>query len=158
MLKVKENTQTILAIFSSILWIYLIVISFIGNDFLSLTGLFVSALICVIYFIMGTSVDGKIGLGMPIINPMVITFILWCVSFVIAYNTREGAKLEDFIMGLHPGQFWTIILFWLGTFITLGVSYAKYFDTYIMPEERWNTFLKEVEIAKEKVENEDYID
>ncbi len=158
MLQVKDSTQTALAIISSLLWIYLIVVSTIGNDFLSLTGLFAAALISGIYFIMGTSVDGKIGLGMPIINPLLITLTLWCVSFVIAYKSRTFVDPKNFILGFHPGQFWIIIVFWLGTFLTLGYSFARYFDSYILPDDRWDTFIKEVELAKANKDNEEYID
>jgi len=137
-----------LAVASALLWTLLAAISWIGDDRLSLVGMMAGGVLAAVYFVMGATVRGRIGVAAPLVFPMLVTLGLWFAAFVIACSTR-GAT-ESFILGLHPGQFWTILLFWLASFAAMTGAYAVCFDTYLLRDEDWEAFLAEVAETKNK--------
>ena len=151
MIPIKDKTKDILNVFGALLWVFLVVVSWIGSPDLGYIGLLAAALLCVIYFILGTIVKGKIGGIVPLIYPILIMALLWIIAFTIAYTTR-GQATDTWILGLHPGQFWSLLLYWIGTLLTSVLGYALYFDKYILPDENWQAFLNEVKQAKNKRE------
>lgn len=152
MIKITEKMQTNLIIISSILWIYIVIASWIGYETLLITGLIAASLISSIYFVLGATVNNKIEPAFILFVPIILTFILWSVSFILVFKTKGFT--ENFIMGMHPGQFYSAVIFWLGTFIFHGITYAVFFDKYIFSEANWNNFIEEVEKTKKNKKSE----
>ena len=148
MLEVSDRARDVLAALSALLWAFLVVVCWIGHDLLSVIGMVAAGVIAAVYFIMGATVRGRLGVTVPLVFPLLITLGLWSSSFVIAYATR--GQSDVFIAGLHPGQFWTMLLFWIGSFVALVVSYSTYFDTYLLRPDDWEAFLAEVEQMKQQ--------
>ena len=143
MIPITDRLRDILNILGAALWVVLVVVSWIGTPLTAYIGLIAVAMLGGIYFILGTTVRGKIGSFVPLLYPALIMAVLWIVAFTIAYRTR-GQSTTAWILGLHPGQFWALLFFWIGTFVTCMVSYALHFDRYLLPEGEWAAFLKEV--------------
>jgi len=152
MIPIPEKTQDVLHVSGALLWIFLVVVSWTGYPVLAYAGLLATALLGVLYFILGTTVKGKTGIVVPLIYPCLTMTVFWIIAFTAAYSTR-GRSTETWIVGLHPGQFWTLLFFWIGTFLTSTLSYALYFDTYIFPEGEWESFLEKVNKMKMKKDN-----
>ncbi len=147
MFEIKDKAQDVLVVTSTLLWVFLVIVSWIGNPIMSYLGLIAGCVLIGVYFILGATVKGKIGGKVPLIYPIIIMFILWAAAFTIVYLTR-GKPTDTWILGLHPGQFWSILLVWIGGGLTSILGYALYFDKYLLPEDVWEDFLKEVEQAK----------
>ncbi len=148
MLTISEKSMNILSLLSAILWIYLIVALWTTNETLIFISFIACTIIAVILFIQGNVINNTIGIKAPLLYPIFISLILWIIPFVISYSTK--GKTEPFILGMHPAQFWIILLFWIGSFIVISLSYYQYFDKYILTDESWNSFLEEVEKSKEQ--------
>jgi len=147
MIEIKDKTQDALVLISSLLWVFLVIASWIGGARLAYLGLIAGCLLTSVYFILGATVRGKLGSGVPLLYPILLMLLLWVVAFTIVFRTR-GQVTESWIFGLHPGQFWSIVLFWIGGGLTSLLGYAIYFDKYLLPEDVWQNFLKEVEQTK----------
>ena len=143
MISITDRIRDVLNILGAALWVVLVVVSWIGTPLTAYIGLLAVAMLSGIYFILGTTVRGKIGSLVPLLYPALIMAVLWIVAFTIAYRTR-GQSTTAWILGLHPGQFWPLLFFWAGTFVTSMVSYALYFDRYLLPDGEWEAFLNEV--------------
>jgi len=143
MIPITDKIRDVLNILGAALWVVLVVVSWIGTPLTAYIGLLAVAMLSGIYFILGTTVRGKIGTLVPLLYPAFIMAVLWIVAFTVAYSTR-GQSTNAWILGLHPGQFWALLFFWIGTFLTCMVSYALYFDSYLLPDGEWEAFLKEV--------------
>lgn len=154
MFEIKDKAQDVLVVTSTLLWVFIVIASCIGSSFLGYLGLIAGCVLVGIYFILGATVKGKIGIKVPLLYPLLIMFVLWVAGFTIAYLTR-GIKTESWILGLHPGQFWSILLVWIGGGLTLILGYALYCDKYLFPEDAWEDFLKEVEKNKSNMGSED---
>ena len=152
MIPITDKHRDILNIFGAALWVVLVVVSWIGTPMTAYIGLLAVALLSGIYFILGTTVRGKIGSFAPLIYPTLIMTVLWIVAFTLVYRTR-GQSTHAWILGLHPGQFWALLFFWVGTFVTCMASYALYFDRYLLPDGEWEVFLKEVKKSQASGEN-----
>ena len=147
MISITEKTRDILNALGALLWLILVIVSWIGYPWLSYCGLLAVAILGVIYFILGTSGRGAIGVKAPLVYPVLMTAVFWIIAFTVAFRTR-GQTATAWILGLHPGQFWTLLFFWTGTFLTSTLSYALYFDRYILPEDDWELFLEDVNKMK----------
>ncbi|MFC1607325.1 hypothetical protein ACFL47_05080 [Candidatus Latescibacterota bacterium] len=147
MIPVTDKTIDKLNMLAALLWIFLVIASWSGVPWITYCGLVSLALLGVIYFILGTTIKGNIGVPVPLVYPILIMALLWIIAFTVAYTTR-GQHTERWIIGMHPGQFWTLLFFWFGSFLTSMVSYVMYFDSYLLPEDEWKSFLREVEKMK----------
>ena len=147
MISITDRTRDILNVFGALLWALLVVVSWIGIPWLSYIGMLAVVVLSVIYFILGTSRRGRLGVLVPLIYPALTMAVLWIIAFTVAYTTR-GQSTNTWILGLHPGQFWPLLLFWIGTFMTSMVSYALYFDRYLLTDRDWETFLENVKKIK----------
>lgn len=153
MISITDKTRDILNVLGALLWIFILIVSWIGVPILSYIGLLAVALLSIIYFILGTTVRGKIGVIVPMIYPLLPMVVFWIIAFTAAYKTR-GQSTDTWIIGLHPGQFWPLLFFWIGTFLTSTLGYAIYFDKYLLPGDDWETFLEEVKKMKKDTRNE----
>lgn len=144
---VSSKLRDGLVVLSGFLWIYLVAVSWLKDDTLALTGLLAVSALVVIYFILGTTRGDRIGVGVPLIYPSLLTGACWAGAFVAAYLTR-GERM-DLILGMHPGMFFALLLFWVGSLVTCMLGYVIYFDKYLLPEEDWAAFLAEVERVKQ---------
>ena len=142
-----DKMRDILNALGALLWLVLVIVSWAGRPGLSYFGLFAVAILSVIYFILGTSGRGTIGVKVPLVYPVLMMTVLWVIAFTMAYRTR-GQAADSWILGLHPGQFWALLFFWIGTFLTSTLSYALYFDSHILPEDDWESFLEDVKKMK----------
>ena len=147
MIPISDKTRDILNLLGAMLWLVLVIVSMVGSTGFSYFGLLAVALLSVIYFILGTSGSGNIGVKVTLIYPVLMTAVFWIIAFTIAFKTR-GQATASWILGLHPGQFWTLLFFWIGTFLTSTLSYALFFDSHILPEEEWEVFLEDVNKMK----------
>ena len=147
MIPITDKTRDILNLLGAVLWLILVIVSLAGCPGYSYFGLLAVAILSVIYFILGTSGRGTIGVKVPLVYPVLMMAVFWVIAFTVAYRTR-GQPAAIWILGLHPGQFWTLLFFWIGTFLTSTLSYALYFDRYILPEDDWELFLEDVNKMK----------
>ena len=143
MIPISEKARDILNMLGALIWIALVAASWSGNPGLAFICLILAALLSGIYFVLGTSARGTAGVMVPLFYPILTMVVLWIIAFTAAYTSR-GKAAETWILGLHPGQFWPMLLFWIGTFMTSMVSYAVFFDRYILPDKTWEAFLDEV--------------
>jgi hypothetical protein len=143
MTTVTDKIRDILNTIGAVLWVLLVVFCWIDSPPSRYIGFLVVTLLGIIYFVLGITVEGRV----PLIYPILAMAVVRVIAFTIAYLTR-GRATDTWILGLHPGQFWAVILFWIGTFLTSMLGYALYFDRYILPDEKWESFLKEVEQVK----------
>ena len=148
MLKIDDAKVDILILLSSIFWILVVVFCWINIGVLHIISFALVCFIISIYFIVANIKNQKIGFVSPFIYPMFITVILWLIAFITAYETQ--GKTTYFIIGLHPGQFWVILLQWIGTFLTMVLFYALFFEKHFLTDDQWNSFLKEVEETKKR--------
>ncbi|MCX7634343.1 MAG: hypothetical protein N2Z74_01195, partial [Syntrophales bacterium] len=77
-----------------------------------------------------------------LIWPTLLNGIVQAIAFTLAYTTK-GQKM-DFILGMHPGFLGAMVFFWAGNFLTSTLSYWVLFDKYAVPEDEWQSFMKEV--------------
>ena len=153
MISITDKTRDILNFLGALLWIFIVIVSWIGVPGLAYIGLLAVVFLSVIYFILGTTVRGKIGVIVPLIYPLLPMVVFWIIAFTVAYTTR-GQSTTTWIVGMHPGQFWALLFFWIGTFLTSTLGYAIYFDKYLFPGDNWETFLEEVKKMKRDTQNE----
>lgn len=147
MLFLSEKMRTWLNVAGGVLWLVLIVTSFFpGKDAVNLAGLIAAAFLMGVYFILGTTVNNKIGSKVPLVYPILFMVLFWMLSFIIAYATK-GQKM-DLIFGLHPGAFWPMLLFWIGSLLTGTLGYFLYFDKYLLSDKDWEEFMEEVSHLK----------
>lgn len=153
MIPINDTIRNRLHILAAFLWIYIIAVSWSGSAYWGYTGYIAVTLIGIIYFILGTTLRGSIGVKIPLCYPILLMAVLWMIAFTGAWMTR-GTPADTWILGLHPGQFWALLCFWIGTQVTAALSYALYFDTHVLPEETWHEFLEEVRQQKTMSEKE----
>ena len=144
---ISDKGRDVLNVIAGLLWAVLVITCWIDNPLAQYFGFCVVTCLGVIYLTLGITAGPKI----PVVYPILLTAMLHLIAFTIAYSTR-GRPAEIWILGLHPGQFWVVLLFWLGTFLTTTLSYGLYFDKYIFPDDTWKDFLKEIEEMKAKTQ------
>ena len=144
MIRINDKMQDTLVLVSALLWVFLVVASWCGGTRLSYWGLIAGCLLTSVYFVLGATVKGRLGLGVPLLYPILLMLFLWVVAFSIVSGT-QGQASATWILGLHPAQFWSIVLYWIGGGLTSLLGYALYFDKYLLPDEVWQDFLREVE-------------
>ena len=154
MISISEKARDILNAVGAFIWLALVVVSWTGKPGFAYTGLILVVLLTGIYFVLGTSARGTIGVSVPLFYPILTMVVLWIIAFTVAYKTR-GKAATSWILGLHPGQFWPMLLFWVGTFMTSMVSYAVLFDRYMLPDKTWEAFLDEIKKSQSNRENHD---
>ena len=66
MILINEKTQDILHVTGALLWVFLVVASWFGSPISGYIGLLAAAVLSVVYFILGTTVQGKIGGIVPL--------------------------------------------------------------------------------------------
>lgn len=143
MITISQKARTIMHVVAAVLWVFMLIsAACVKADIMNLFGLYACTIVTVIYFILGTTINGKIGSTVPLFYPIILMGIFWIIGFTIAVLTK-GQKL-DLIMGFHPGVFGATIFFWIGTLITNAIGYFVFFDKYLLTEEKWDTFMKEV--------------
>jgi ABC-type Fe3+-siderophore transport system permease subunit len=149
-IKVSEKATTMLIVISSIVWLAIVILSFMGKSSVEagFVGLLLSVVIIFIYYFLGGVTRGEIDAGVPFLYPILINCVLMAIAYVIVYATK-GKEYSNFILGMHPGMFWSILIWWVGTLLTTTLSYYLFFNKSL-PEEDWDTFLKEVEDMKRR--------
>jgi hypothetical protein len=151
MILIGDKARDFLIVVAALLWAFIVYASWQGalskSNQLIYFGLLACAVLVVIYYIMGAVVGQKLSTAV-LIWPALLNGATQAIAFTIVYLTK-GEKL-DFILGMHPGYFGAIIFFWLGNFLTSTLSYWILFEKYAVPDEEWNTFMKEV-AAQEKI-------
>jgi hypothetical protein len=151
MILIGDKARDFLMVVAAFLWAFIVYASWQGalskSNQLIYFGLLACAVLVVIYYIMGAVVGQKLSTAV-LIWPALLNGATQAIAFTIVYLTK-GEKL-DFILGMHPGYFGAIIFFWLGNFLTSTLSYWILFEKYAVPDEEWNTFMKEV-AAQEKI-------
>ncbi len=146
MFQISDKARDVLVVLSAFLWGGLVIVSWIGNDLLSLAGLISASILMMIIFVLGTTVNNEMGKKIPLFYPIVLSAVFWVMAFLMAYTTR--GETSSFILGFHPGQFWSLLFFWIGGFGTVMLSYSLYFDTHCLPKKTWDTFIEEVQQIK----------
>lgn len=151
MFQISDKARDTLVVLSALLWVFLVIVSWIGNSALSLFGLITASFLMMTIFVLGTTVKNAMGISIPFLYPIVLSAVFWVAAFLLAYTTR--GETETFILGFHPGQFWSLLFFWIGGFGTVMLSYSQYFDSHCLPKESWDSFMEEVQQIKAKKEN-----
>jgi hypothetical protein len=145
MITIDDKKRDVLAVIMALLWAFVLYAAWSGainkNSDLIFYGMIASALIVFCFYLMGAITNEKMSIPV-LIFPVIINLVLWIIAFTMAYQTR-GQKM-DFILGMHPGMFGMIIIFWVGTMICTAVSFGLWFDKYYLPEAKWAEFQKEV--------------
>ncbi len=88
MFEIKDKAQDVLVVISTLLWVFIVIVSCIGSSFLGYLGLIAGCILIVVYFILGATVKGKTGLKVPLLYTLLIMFILLVAGFTIAYMNR----------------------------------------------------------------------
>jgi hypothetical protein len=151
MIPIEDKARDFLMVVAALLWAFILYASWQGalikSNQLIYFGLLACAALVVVYYVMGAVVNQKISMAV-LIWPVLMNGAVQAIAFTIVYMTK-GEKL-DFILGMHPGYFGAMVFFWLGNFLTSTLSYWILFEKCAVPDEEWNTFMKEV-AAQEKL-------
>ncbi len=136
-----------LVVIGAVCWVILIITCWIATPLSGFIGTITGSILMMTYFVMGTERKGKLNLKpVPFVYPILIQTIFWILSFIISYSML-GQPTNNFILGMHPGAFWPLALFWIGGLLTGTLSYFIFFDKYL-PDSDWDDFMKEVEQNK----------
>jgi hypothetical protein len=145
MFTISDKARDFLMILAALLWCFIVYASWQGalnkDNQLIYLGLLACAALVVVYYVMGAAINQKISMTV-FIWPVLMNGITQAIAFTIIYMTK-GENL-NFIMGMHPGFFGAIVFFWLGNFLTSTLSYVVFFNKSVLPDETWDTFMKEV--------------
>ncbi len=148
MIKMNEKKIDKLILISSIFWLSVVILCWINYGILHVISFVLVSLIITIYFIVANIRNQQIGFMKPILFPMLTAVAFWIAAFSIAFYTQ--GKTTYYILGLHPGQFWVILLQWIGTFASLTLFYTVSFDKHYLSDADWDRFLQEVADVKKK--------
>ena len=143
---ISEKTVAALTILSAILWILLVVFSWMGGLDAALAGLLTGAALMFVYFILGVPIQGKINFLVPFIYPICTNLVIWVVAFILVYVTR--GQSTGLILGMHPGFLSAMGVFWIGTLLSSTLAWRLFFSKEYLPDSDWDAFMKEVERAK----------
>jgi hypothetical protein len=145
MIAITDKMRDILMVIAALCWAFVIYASWVGglakDDQLIYFGLLAGAVLTVIYYLMGAVVNEKMSAS-TLIWPVVINGILQAIAFTIVYATK-GQKMS-FILGMHPGFFAAMVLFWIGNFVTATLAYLQLFGSRAVPDKEWEEFQKEI--------------
>ncbi len=145
MINVGDRARDVLIVLAAVAWAFVVYASWEGalskNHPLIYYGLLVCAVLTVIYYLMGAVINEKMTAS-TLVYPVLLNGALQAVAFTMIYLTK-GQKM-DFILGMHPGFFGAMVFFWLGSFLTSTLSYPTFFEKHVLPEEKWQAFLREV--------------
>jgi len=139
----------VLIVLAALAWAFVVYASWEGalskNHPLIYIGLLVCAALTVIYYLMGAVINEKMSTS-TLVYPVILNGVFQAVAFTMIYLTK-GQKM-DFIFGMHPGFFGAMVFFWLGSFLTSTLSYPAFFEKHVLPDEKWQAFLKEVQATQ----------
>ena len=139
----------------ALLWAFVLYAAWSGainkNADLIYYGMIASAFIVVCFYLLGAITNNKMSY-VVLIYPIVFNLACWIIAFTMAYQTK-GQKM-DFILGMHPGMFSAIIVFWIGTMICTSLSLGIWFNKYFLPDDKWAEFQKEVSQLKKYIKEE----
>ncbi len=145
MIPIEDKARDFLMILAAVLWAFIVYASWQGalskSNQLIYLGLLACAVLVVVYYVMGAVVNQKLPTAV-LVWPVLLNGITQAIAFTIIYMTK-GEKL-DFILGMHPGFFGAMVFFWLGNFATSTLSFWVLFKKYAVPDDEWDTFMKEV--------------
>ena len=145
MITIDDKKRDVIMVINALLWAFVLYACWAGainkDSQLIYYGLLASAFIVVCFYLMGAVTNDKMAIPV-LIFPVIANCVCWLVAFTIAYQTK-GQKM-DFILGMHPGMFAMIIIFWVGTMICTSLSFGLFFNKYYLPDEKWAEFEKEV--------------
>jgi len=145
MISIGDKARDILMLISAFCWFFVIYASWVGgankDNQLIYFGLLACAVLTVVYYMMGAVINEKLPTSV-LVWPILLNGIFQAIAFTIVYNTK-GVK-ADFILGMHPGFFGAMVFFWLGNFVTSTLSYILLFSSKVVPDEEWESFMKEV--------------
>lgn len=145
MIPITDKMRDILMVVSALCWAFVIYASWAGglakDNQLIYFGLLASAVLTVVYYLMGAVVNEKMSTSI-LIWPVLLNGIFQAIAFTIVYNTM-GKKM-DFIWGMHPGFFAAMVFFWIGNFVTATLAYTLLFSSKAVPDDEWEQFQKEI--------------
>jgi hypothetical protein len=145
MITIDDKIRDVIMIIMAVLWAFVLYACWAGalNKDIQLIywGMLACAFIVVCFYLMGAVTNEKMSYAV-LIFPVIFNCVCWLIAFTMAYQTR-GQKM-DFILGMHPGMFAMIIIFWVGTMLATSLSLGLFFNKYYLPDEKWNEFEKEV--------------
>ncbi len=145
MVTINDKARDALIAVAAILWGFIVFASWEGalakDHQLIYFGLLACAALVVVYYVMGAAINEKLSFS-TLLYPVLLNGITQAVAFTIIYMTK-GQKM-DFILGMHPGFFGAIVFFWLGNFLTSTLSYVMFFEKGVLPDDKWEEFMKEV--------------
>lgn len=143
MIHISEKMRSAFHVINALIWIFLVVVSWTKIDTLAAAGLFSSVLLVTLYFMMGASKGEHLALR-TFIYPILATMLIWIATFWIILATR-GTASTNFILGMHPGMAAATLIFWVGNFLTITLSYIVLFKDSLSDKD-WENF--EAEIKK----------
>ena len=145
MIPITDKMRDVLMVVAAICWGFVIYASWSGglakDNQLIYFGLLASAVLTVVYYLMGAVVNEKMSTSI-LIWPVLLNGIFQAIAFTIVYMTK-GQKM-DFIMGMHPGFFAAMVFFWIGNFVTATLAYTLLFSSKAVPDDEWEQFQKEI--------------
>ena len=146
MITIDDKKRDVIVVILALLWAFVLYAAWSGavnkDSDLIYYGLIACAFIVVCFYLMGAATNDKMAIPV-LIFPVIINFLVWIVAFTIAFKTR-GQKMDLVFLGMHPGMFAMMVIFWIGTMISTSLSYGLFFDKYYLPDEKWAEFQKEV--------------
>lgn len=149
MVTISDATRDILNVVAGILWVYLAIALWTADyhPLLCCSSFVTALLIIVIYFVLGASSRGMLGIVVPLLYPITCMSALWLVAYIVAYLTR-GQEFP-FVLGMHPGWLASVLFFWIGTLLTSTLGYYLHFSKCVLTDEQWDDFLTEISKMKD---------
>lgn len=145
MISISDRARDVLIVLAAVMWGFVVYASWEGalskNNALIYYGLLACASLTIIYYLMGAVINEKMSYS-TLIWPVLLNGAFQAIAFTMIYVTK-GQKM-DFILGMHPGFFGAMVFFWLGSFLTSTLSYPSLFEKHVLPDAKWQAFLKEV--------------
>jgi len=141
MLKISEGMRSALHVINAIIWILLVFISWSANATYVTIGFYLMSILTAIYFLLGVLKGDKLKIGVPFLYPVVAMLIIWIIAFAMISATR-GDATTSFILGMHPGMFAAVIIFWVGSLLTGSLGFAIFYKESLADDE-WDNFMKE---------------
>lgn len=141
MFTISDKIRDVLHVINAIIWLLLAICAWTANATYVTVALYLMTFLMTFYFIMGATKGDKLKIGVPFLYPILSIFVVWCLAFAIAVSTR--GQVMGLILGMHPGMFADVIIFWVGSLLTGTLSYALFFKESVSDQD-WENFMKEV--------------
>jgi len=140
-----KETTIMLAI--AVLWLVITYLGWIGSW---LTAMFLGIGLMLLHMVLGSMRKGRLA-GRFFLYPLLLWAALWGIGFYLSYIHAlmfKGIMPSFTILGFHPSFAWTVLTYWIGGMLTLGLGFVVCKDAWLSAED-WSEFKKKIEILND---------